>query len=126
MQLSGTRSYRLWIIKTLPALANGGIGQAIRLGIVFTADVHDGKFQRAPQLLADPVEGIEAGTAAGILALHLPHHHFRIGKDMQRFRLEVHRVLQRFEQRGVLSHIVIMLPDPAGNLNLASIRDAST
>jgi hypothetical protein len=29
--------------------------------------------------------------------------------------------LQRFEQGGVLSHIVIMLPNPAGNPNLASI-----
>ena len=55
----------------------------IGLGIVLAADVRDRKLKRAGQLLADPVKGIQAWTAAGVLALHLPDHHFRIGEDVQ-------------------------------------------
>jgi len=103
----------------LPALSHGGVRQAVRFGILLAADMRDGKLKGARQLLANPVEGIEAGAAAGILAVHLPNHHLGIGEDVQRRRLKANRVLQRFEQGGVLGHIVIVLPDPAGNPDLA-------
>jgi hypothetical protein len=106
----------------LLALPDGGVRQAIRLGIVLAADVRDGELERTRQLLAHPVEGIEARAPAGVLALHLPDHDFGIGEDVQRRRLPINGVLQRFQQRGILSHIVIMLPDPAGDPDLVPIR----
>jgi len=64
-------------------LSNGRVGQTIGLRIVLAADVGDGELQGAGQFLADPVEGIQAGAAAGVLTLHLPDHHFGIGENVQ-------------------------------------------
>ncbi len=59
------------------------VGQTVGFSIILAADVGDRKLKRAGQLLADPIKGIQAWTAAGVLALHLPDHHFRIGEDVQ-------------------------------------------
>src|ERR1700687_6174279 len=79
-------------------LADGGIGQAVGLHVALARHVGDGKLQRAGQLAADPVQGIEARAAAIVLAAHLPDDYLGVGIDMQRPGLQRHRILQGFEQ----------------------------
>jgi len=86
--------------------------QPVRLSVVFTRHVRDGKLQSARQLAAGPVQRVEPRTAAGILPRHLPHHYFRVGIDMQLLRLERYGVLQSFHQRGVFRDVVVLIADP--------------
>ncbi len=72
------------------------VGQTVGLGIVLAADVGDGKFERADQLLADPMQGIEARTAAGVLACHLSDYHFGIGIDVKCLGFQLQSTLQSF------------------------------
>src|SRR5215471_8906822 len=81
--------------------------------------MRDGEFQRARQLAADPVQGIEAGATASVFAGHLPYYYLRIGEYVQRLRLELHRILQRLKQRDVLSNIVVLETDPLADADAA-------
>jgi len=87
----------------------------IGLGIAFTGDVGDGKFERACQLAADPVQGIESWAAAGVLALHLANNHLGVGINVQSGRFEGASALQGLQEGNVFGHIVVLAPYPAGD-----------
>jgi hypothetical protein len=93
-------------------LPNRGLRQPIGFGIVFTGNVRDGKIQASRQLAAGPVQGLEARAAAGIFSQHLPHYHLRIRINVQRLRFQLDRPLQRFHQRSVFRHVVILVSNP--------------
>ena len=63
-------------------VADCGIRQVIGLGVALAGDVSDGELERARQLAADPVQGIEARAAAGVLALHLADDHLGVRIDV--------------------------------------------
>jgi hypothetical protein len=78
------------------SLANSCIRQPIGLGIFFPAHVRNTKSQSTRQLPASPMQGVKAGTTAGVLAAHLPDHDFRVRKNMQCLRLQREGALQSF------------------------------
>ncbi len=56
----------------------------VGLGVVFAANVGYGELEGAGQLAADPVEGIKAWAATGVLAPHLFDHDLGIRIDVKR------------------------------------------
>jgi len=93
-------------------LPDRGLRQPVGFGIIFAGNVRDGEIQAPRQLAAGPVQGIQARTATGIFAQHLPHHHLRIRINVQRLGLQLERPLQRFQQRRILGHVVILVANP--------------
>ena len=65
-------------------LEDGRVGQMVGLGVVFAANVGYGEIEGAGQLAADPVQGIEARAATGVLAPHLFDHDLGIRIDVKR------------------------------------------
>ena len=63
-------------------------GATIGFGVALAGNVSDGEFEGTSQLAADPVQGIEARAAAGILAAHLADNYLRVGIDVQRFSFQ--------------------------------------
>lgn len=101
-------------------MADGGVGQAVGLGITLTGDVRDGKLQRPGQLATNPVQRIQARAATGILAAHLPDHDLGIRIDVQCLGLQRQSTLQRLKQGNVFRDIVVLAPNPAGNADGAA------
>jgi hypothetical protein len=99
------------------ALAHGGAGELIGLGIILARDVGDGEFEGTGQLPAGPVKRIKTGATAGILAAHLANHHFGIGINMQCFGFHGESALQGFHQGHVFGNIIILVADPLGDAN---------
>jgi hypothetical protein len=79
--------------------------------------MRDGEFQRPRELAADPVQGIEARAAAGVFTPHLTHHYFGIRVDVQLGGFEGQGTLQGFEQCDVFGYVVVLVSDPAGDLD---------
>jgi hypothetical protein len=93
----------------------------IGLGVAFTGDVGDGKLERASQLAANPVQGIEARAAAGVFTLHLADYHLGIRINVQRGRFEASSALQGLQKRDVLGYVIVLAPDPAGDADGAAV-----
>lgn len=89
-----------------------GLRQAVGLGIALAWDVRDGKFQGPGQLATGPVQGIEAGAAAGVFARHLPDHDLRIRIDVKLAGVHRDGALQGFHERDVLGDVVILAANP--------------
>ena len=81
----------------------------------------DGKLEGTGQLAADPVQGVEARAAAGVLALHLANHHLGIGIDVQCPGLELLCTLQGLKQGDVFGDVVVLAADPARDADGAAI-----
>jgi hypothetical protein len=101
--------------------SDGGVGQAVGLCVVFAADVGDGEVEGPCQLAADPVQGIEAGAAAGVFSGHLPDYYLGVGIDMELSGVQCHCTLQSFQQGNVFSHVVILAADPFCNSDGAAL-----
>jgi hypothetical protein len=90
----------------------------------------DGKLQGASQLAADPVQGIETRTAAGVLTSHLADNHLGVGINMQGARLKRFCALQCLKQGDIFSYVVILAAYPAGDTDGSALRtldhDANT
>jgi len=96
-------------------LAHGGVGQAIGLGVVLAGDVGDGEAEGTSQLAARPVQRIEAGATADVLAAHLADYDFGIGIDVQGLGVEGDSALQGFHEGNVFGDVVILVADPLGD-----------
>jgi hypothetical protein len=111
-------------------LADCGISQVISLSVALARDVRDRKLERPGQLAADPVQGIEARAAAGVLPLHLANHDLGVRIDVQRGRFEGSSALQGLQEGYILGYIVVLTADPARNADGAAVgtldHDANT
>lgn len=97
------------------------VGEVVGLGVVLAGNAADGKAKGAGEFAADPVQGIEAGTAAGILSAHLADDDVRIGIDAEGLRFAGEGALQRFEQGHVLGDVVVLPADPLGDESAAAV-----
>ena len=120
--LAGIRSIRRAVRGSRNSCAGSSVGQIVGLGVASSGHVADGKIKRTGQLAADPMQGIKTRTAAGVFASHLPHDHLGVRVDMEHLGPERESVLQRFQQGHVLGDIVVLMPNPLGDFNLAGRR----
>jgi len=110
------------------ALADGGAGEAVGFGVVLAGDVGDGEIQGASEFAAGPVQGVEAGAAADVLSAHLADDDFGIGVDVEGLGFLSDGKLQGFHESDVLGYVVILMADPFGDADgatLAAIDDHS-
>jgi len=120
----------IWRMRTQPHLCTGrrfsllsdcGACQTVCLGVVFAGYVRDREVERAGQLAADPVQGVQSRAAAGILAPHLLDHNFGIRVDVKCLRSQGQSTLQGFKQGNILGYVVILAPNPFGDSDLACL-----
>ena len=95
--------------------ARGGRRQAVGFNVAFAADVGDREFERAGQLSANPVQRVQAFTAAVVVAQHLANDNLRIRINVQPASFQIHCALQGFEESQVLGNIVVLVADPFGD-----------
>ncbi len=100
----------------------GGRRQAVGFDVAFATDVGDGEFERAGQLSANPVQRVQAFTAAVVVAQHLANDNLRIRINVQPASFQIHCALQGFEQGQVLGNIVVLVTDPFGDSDPARFR----
>src|SRR5271157_5244727 len=100
------------------------VGQFVGLAIVLAADVRDGKINRARQLAAGPIQGVKTRAAAGVLARHLLDHDLRVGINAKGASVDRDGVLQGLEQRNVLGHVVVLVPDPSCNAGRFAVESS--
>ncbi len=98
------------------------IREMVRFGVVLAAHVGDGKNQRASQLPADPMQGIQSRAATAILARHLPHHDLRVGIHVNCLSFESYRALESFEEGEIFGDVVVLATDPLGDPDLSALR----
>src|SRR5262249_50555124 len=99
----------------LPAKPYGVVGQAVGLLVLFARDVGDAELKGSRELAAHPVQRVEPGTAAGVLAGHLLDDQFRVRINAERGGIEVERALQGLKKSSVFGHVVIVMADPLGD-----------
>lgn len=100
---------------------NGLFGQAVGIGVVLAADVGDGELLKArDQRLAGVMDIEQRRALAGVGAADLADHHFGVAVDLQAGRVVGRGVLERDQQRGVLSVVVIAIADGLADLHAAS------
>ena len=97
------------------AAAQRRLRQAVGFRIVFARYVRDRELQRSRQLPAGPVQRIEARTAAGVFAGHLPYHHLGIRINVKFTGSKGNCVLQGFHQGSILGDVVVLVADPLGD-----------
>ena len=102
--------------------AYGGVGKLIGLYVVFAGYVGDGEVEGTCKFSACPVEGVEAGAVAGVLAGHLADNHLRIGEDAQHLGVEREGMLQGLEQGNIFSYVVVLVADPLRDPDLLAVR----
>ena len=100
-------------------LACGGTCEAVGFGIAGARDVGYGEVERTRQFSAGPIQGIEAGIAAGVFASHLLDDYFRIREYVQRFGAHFNGILQRLQKSCIFSDIIILMADPFPDLNFS-------
>ena len=110
----------------LSGTSRGRVGQAVGFGVSFARDVGDGKLQRTGQLATDPVQGIKAWAAAGVLAAHLPDDHLGVRINVQRLGFKRQGALQGFQQSDVFGDIIVLAADPPGDADGAAGRPSIT
>src|SRR3984885_3222349 len=86
--------------------------------------MRDGKFERAGQLPAGPMQRVKSRAAALVLSGHLPHHNLGVGIDMERLRLARNRILQSFHECSVFRDVVVLMSDPLRDAN-GAVRKAA-
>src|SRR5579862_7439829 len=101
-----------------------GLRQTVRLNVEFALDMRNRELQRTRQFATSPVQRVETRAATLILPGHLPHHHLRVGIDVQFSRLQRNRILQGFHQRCIFSDVVILMADPLGDAD-GALRQAA-
>ena len=67
------------------------------------------------------MEGVEAGTATGVLAGHLADYYLRVREDAQHFCFQAKRVLQGFQESDVLGDVVVLVADPLRDPDLLAL-----
>src|SRR5215813_1519259 len=92
-----------------PAETHSVIGQAVSFLVLFARDVGDAELKGSRELAAHPVQRIEPGTAAGVLAGHLLDDQFRVRINAERGGIEVERALQGLKKGSVFGHVVIVM-----------------
>src|SRR6185312_3204632 len=102
--------------------AHGVVSQPVGFLISMARDVSDGKLQRARQLPAGPVQGVQTRAATGVFTRHLLHDKLRIGKNLQRSGFHLKGPLQSFEQGRIFGDVVVLMANPFGNANQFPIR----
>src|ERR1019366_7089300 len=75
----------------------------------------DGEVQGAGEFAAGPVQGIQAGTATGVLAGHLLYDDLGVGEHVESTSFDGNRVLQGFQQGNVFGDIVVLTADGLGD-----------
>jgi hypothetical protein len=93
----------------------------VGLGVALAGDVGDGKLERARQLAADPVQGVQARAATGVLALHLADDHLGVRINMQRPGFERLGTLQSFKKGDILRYVVVLAANPTGDADGAAV-----
>ena len=101
-------------------LASCGASQSIRFGVVLASNVGDGERKRPDQLVASPVQRIEARTPAAVFACHLAHNHLGVGIYVERFGFQCDGKLQCFQQCQILSDVVVLPSNPLGDADLSA------
>src|ERR1019366_6462054 len=82
----------------------------------------DGEVQGAGEFAAGPVQGIQAGTATGVLAGHLLYDDLGVGEYVKSPSVDRNRVLQGFQQGDVLGDVVVLAADGFGDPHLFAAR----
>src|SRR5438067_8473435 len=100
------------LIWFLAACTDSVIGQMVRLIIMLSGNMSDAEVERSSQLAAGPVQGIQAGAAAGVLAVHLFYYQLGIGINPQRGRIQLNREVQGLEQCCVFGDVIILMSNP--------------
>ena len=103
------------LIWFLAACTDSVIGQMVRLIIMLSGNMSDAEVERSSQLAAGPVQGIQAGAAAGVLAGHLFYYQLGVGINAQRGRIQLNREVQGLEQRRIFGNVVILMANPFGD-----------
>ena len=136
----GGRTHRsnAWILrpqKTVPRMTNRigrlsrsplqrRLRQVVGLDVILAGNMRDREFERARQFAASPMKRIQTRAAAGVFPRHLTNYNLRIGVDVQRVRSQRYRALQRFHQRGVFGHVVVLMPNPLGDADRSRLTAA--
>ena len=96
------------------------LARRLASALSLAGDVGDGEPEGASQLAAGPMQGIEAGAAADVLAAHLADYDFGIGINVQSFGFQRDGALQGFHERDVFGDVVILVADPFGDADGAA------
>jgi len=86
--------------------------QAIGLNVALSPYVGNSEFERAGQFAANPIERIQALTAAAVGPQHLADDNLGIGIDVQLACFQIHGALQSFKQGKILGNVVVLVTDP--------------
>jgi hypothetical protein len=97
------------------------IRQAIRFDVLVASYVGDGELEGASKFATGPMQGIEARTAADVLATHLADHNLGIGINVQSLGFQGNRILQGFHEGYILSNVVVLMANPFGDADGATL-----